>query len=61
MISSGNTDPDSLAKQLSQSMNGEQKKMLSDALSDEETLKRLLSTPEAAALAQILAEIRGGE
>lgn len=61
MISSGVADENNLAEMLTQSMNEEQKKQISDLLSDEDAIKRLLQTPEAAAIANLLNEIRGGK
>lgn len=60
MVSSGSADEGKLADMLTQSLNEGQKKQLSDLLKDEEAVKRLLETPEAAAVANLLNELRGG-
>ena len=60
MVSSGSADEGKLADMLTQSLNEGQKKQLSDLLKDEESVKRLLETPEAAAVANLLNELRGG-
>lgn len=61
MINSGSADEGKLADMLTQSMNEEQKKQLSDILNNEDAIKQLLATPEAAAVANLLNEIRGGK
>lgn len=60
MVSSGSADEGKLADMLTQSLNEGQKKQLSDLLKDEEAVKRLLETPEAAAVANLLNELSGG-